>query len=82
MKKKHAGCWKGEVRFTPCHHVQAVGPMGGITSANMPVFVVENRLTGNRALLYFERGVSAKVLLRFGAYSRQVIDRLIGSKMF
>ncbi len=30
----------GEVTFIPCHHVKAVGPMGGITSANMPVFVV------------------------------------------
>ncbi len=39
----------GEVRFMPCHHVQAVGPMGGITSGNMPVFVVENRLVGNKA---------------------------------
>src|SRR5690606_12094803 len=27
-----------EVEFIPCHHVNAVGPMGGITSANMPVF--------------------------------------------
>ena len=30
----------GEVKFIPCHHVKAVGPMGGITSANMAVFVV------------------------------------------
>jgi hypothetical protein len=29
---------QGEVTFIPCHHVQAVGPMGGITSANMPVW--------------------------------------------
>ena len=29
--------WRtGEVRFMPCSHVQAVGPMGGITSANVP----------------------------------------------
>ncbi|MEG1606516.1 MAG: DUF1116 domain-containing protein, partial [Clostridia bacterium] len=32
----------GDVTFIPCHHVNAVGPMGGITSAHMPVFVVEN----------------------------------------
>ncbi|MEG2054263.1 MAG: DUF1116 domain-containing protein, partial [Oscillospiraceae bacterium] len=30
----------GDVTFIPCHHVNAVGPMGGITSAHMPVFVV------------------------------------------
>lgn len=64
----------GEVRFMPCHHVQAVGPMGGITSANMPVFVVENRLTGNSAYCILNEGIGK--VLRFGAYSQEVIDRL------
>src|SRR5699024_783007 len=32
----------GEIKFIPCHTVDAVGPMGGITSANMPVVDVEN----------------------------------------
>src|SRR5699024_12178802 len=32
----------GEVTFMPCHHVNAVGPMGGSTTANIPVLVVEN----------------------------------------
>lgn len=32
---------QGEVNFIPCHHVNAVGPMGGITSASMPMLVVE-----------------------------------------
>src|SRR5690625_732683 len=27
----------GKINFIPCHHVNAVGPMGGITSGNMPV---------------------------------------------
>lgn len=39
----------GEVTLIPCHHVDAVGPMGGITSAHMPVLVVENKTDGNRA---------------------------------
>jgi succinyl-CoA synthetase alpha subunit len=64
----------GEIRFMPCHHVQAVGPMGGITSANMPVFVVENRLAGNRAYCILNEGIGK--VLRFGAYSQEVIDRL------
>ena len=64
----------GEVRFIPCHHVQAVGPMGGITSANMPVFVVENRLDGNQAYCILNEGIGK--VLRFGAYSQEVIDRL------
>lgn len=65
---------KGEVTFIPCHHVKAVGPMGGITSANMPVLVVENRLTGNRAYCTLNEGIGK--VLRFGAYSEEVVNRL------
>ncbi|MCQ9209323.1 bifunctional FdrA/YlbE family protein [Granulicatella seriolae] len=65
----------GDVRFIPCHHVQAVGPMGGITSANMPVFVVENRAEGNHSYCILNEGIGK--VLRFGAYSQEVVDRLI-----
>lgn len=64
----------GEVKFIPCHHVNAVGPMGGITSANMPVFVVENRSEGNEAYCIMNEGIGK--VLRFGANSQEVIDRL------
>ncbi|WP_208559081.1 DUF1116 domain-containing protein [Marinilactibacillus kalidii] len=64
----------GEIRFMPCHHAGAVGPMGGITSGNMPVLVVENRLEGNRAYCILNEGIGK--VLRFGAYSQEVIDRL------
>ncbi|MHC5229477.1 YlbE family protein [Enterococcus sp. LJL99] len=64
----------GKVKFIPCHEVQAVGPMGGITSANMPVFVVENKTDNNRAYCTMNEGIGA--VLRFGAYSQEVIDRL------
>lgn len=64
----------GEVSFIPCHHVNAVGPMGGITSANMPVFVVENRSEGNEAYCIMNEGIGK--VLRFGAYSEEVITRL------
>ncbi|MDH6363522.1 succinyl-CoA synthetase alpha subunit [Enterococcus sp. PF1-24] len=64
----------GEVRFIPCHHVQAVGPMGGITSGNMPVVVVENRLDGKRAYCTMNEGIGK--VLRFGAYSEEVVTRL------
>lgn len=65
---------RGEVDFIPCHHVDAVGPMGGITSANMPVFVVENTADGNRAYCSMNEGIGK--VLRFGAYSEEVILRL------
>ncbi|AKA72139.1 DUF1116 domain-containing protein [Clostridium scatologenes] len=64
----------GEVRFIPCHNVQAVGPMGGITSANMPVFVVENTTDENRAYCTLNEGIGK--VLRFGAYSEEVVVRL------
>lgn len=64
----------GEIRFIPCHHVNAVGPMGGITTAHMPVWVVENLTDGNRAYCTMNEGIGK--VLRFGAYSQEVIDRL------
>ncbi|WP_409270718.1 DUF1116 domain-containing protein [Neobacillus sp. SCS-31] len=64
----------GEVIFIPCHHVNAVGPMGGITSANMPVLVVINRSEGNEAYCTMNEGIGA--VLRFGAYSDEVVNRL------
>lgn len=68
----------GEIQFIPCHHVNAVGPMGGITSANMAVLVVENRLNGNQAYCTMNEGIGK--VLRFGAYSQDVVDRLIWMK--
>jgi hypothetical protein len=64
----------GEVKLIPCHHVNAVGPMGGITSANMPVFIVENQTDGNRAYCTMNEGIGA--VLRFGANGPEVINRL------
>lgn len=64
----------GEIAFSPCHHYDAVGPMGGITSGNMPVLVVENKTDGNRAYCTMNEGIGA--VLRFGAYSDEVITRL------
>ncbi|MEY8336865.1 acyl-CoA synthetase FdrA [Lachnospiraceae bacterium 62-35] len=68
----------GEIQFIPCHHVHAVGPMGGITSANMPVMVVENRLDGTRAYCIMNEGIGK--VLRFGAYSEEVVNRLTWMK--
>ena len=64
----------GEIKFIPCHHCNAVGPMGGITSPNMAVFVVENKADGNRAYCTMNEGIGK--VLRFGAYSEEVVERL------
>jgi len=63
-----------EVEFSPCHHHHAVGPMGGITSGNMQVMIVENRDTGIRAYCTMNEGIGQ--VLRFGAYSEEVVTRL------
>ena len=64
----------GEVAFIPCHHVHAVGPMGGITTQNMPLVVVENRADGTVGYCTMNEGIGK--VLRFGAYSEEVVSRL------
>ena len=64
----------GEIKFIPCHHCDAVGPMGGITSPNMAVFVVENETGANRAYCTMNEGIGK--VLRFGAYDEEVVNRL------
>ncbi len=64
----------GEISFAPCHHHGAVGPMAGILSPSMPVIVVENASGGNRAFATLNEGLGK--VLRFGAYSAEVLDRL------
>lgn len=64
----------GEIEFSPCHEYSAVGPMAGIVSASMPVHVIENRTHGNRAYCSVNEGLGK--VLRFGAFSDEVIQRL------
>jgi hypothetical protein len=65
---------RGAVDLQPCHHHGAVGPMAGVISPSMPVFVVENKAAGNRAYCNFNEGLGK--VLRFGANGPTVIDRL------
>lgn len=65
---------RGAVSFEPCHHHGAVGPMAGVTSSSMPVYVVENRAYGNRAYSTMNEGYGK--VLRYGAYGPEVLDRL------
>jgi len=65
---------RGEVGLEPCHHRSAVGPMTGMVTPSMPVFVVENRCHGNRAFATINEGLGR--VLRFGANDDGVIERL------
>ena len=64
----------GEIEFDPCHHHDTVGPMAGIVSASMPVAVVKNETFGNVAFNTLNEGIGK--VLRMGAYSPDVIERL------
>lgn len=64
----------GRISFEPCHHHQAVGPMAGVVTASMPVWIVENSAFGNLAFSTLNEGLGK--VLRYGAYSEEVITRL------
>ena len=65
---------QGEIEFSPCHHHQAVGPMAGVLSASMPVYVLENTVHGNQAFSTLNEGLGK--VLRYGANDQEVLDRL------
>jgi hypothetical protein len=65
----------GEFEFTPCHHLNAVGPMTGVYSANMPVIIIENKENGNRAYSNFNTEGKGRPF-SFGAYGEDTQERL------
>ncbi len=64
----------GDITFEPCHHHSSVGPMAGVMTASMPVWILENKAFGNRAFCTFNEGLGK--VLRYGANSPEVIERL------
>jgi hypothetical protein len=65
---------RGAVPLAPCHDWMAVGPMTGIVTGSMPVFVVENRAHGMRAHATINEGLGK--VLRFGGNDAEVLARL------
>jgi hypothetical protein len=65
---------RGEIEFDACHHHGTVGPMAGVTSASMKVYVVENVDHGNKAFSNLNEGYGK--VLRYGAYSEDVLKKL------
>jgi len=64
----------GRIKFDPCHHHQSVGPMAGVVSSSMYVYVVKNETNENTAFCTLNEGLGK--VLRFGAYSKEVIEKL------
>jgi len=67
----------GAVRFEPCHHHQAVGPMAGLITPSMPVWILEDQGKdgqGRRSFCTLNEGLGK--VLRYGAFATEVIERL------
>jgi hypothetical protein len=64
----------GRFALDSCHHRHAVGPMAGVLSPSMWVFVVQDPATGARAYCSLNEGLGR--VLRYGAYGADVLDRL------
>jgi hypothetical protein len=64
----------GGASLEPCHHHAAVGPMAGVVSASMWMFALEDPTTGRRSYCSLNEGLGK--VLRYGAYSPDVLDRL------
>ena len=64
----------GEIDLEPCHHHQSVGPMAGLISPSMSVYILENKTHGNKSFSNLNEGYGK--VLRYGAYSQDVLDHL------
>ncbi|HEX6249049.1 MAG TPA: DUF1116 domain-containing protein [Nocardioidaceae bacterium] len=64
----------GSLSMEPCHHRSAVGPMAGVVSSSMWMFVLEDPASGRRTYCSLNEGLGK--VLRYGAFSPEVLDRL------
>jgi hypothetical protein len=64
----------GEIEYSPCHHHHSVGPMAGVVSPSMPVFIIENKAFGNRSFCTQNEGLGK--VLRYGGMGAEVYARL------
>jgi hypothetical protein len=65
---------RGGITLAPCHEHGAVGPMAGIISPSMPMYVIRDVEHGGEARCTMNEGLGK--VLRYGAYGPEVIDRL------
>ena len=64
----------GDIEFAPCHEHATVGPMAGVVAPSMPVWILHNEEYGNYAYCTLNEGLGK--VLRYGAYSDEVVERL------
>ena len=64
----------GEIIFSPWHEHNGVGPMAGVATAKMPVWILKDKVHGNNTYCTLNEGLGK--VLRYGANSAEVLDRL------
>jgi hypothetical protein len=74
MAEAQALVTSGQIQLEPCHHHQAVGPMAGVICPSMSVYVLEDKTGGRRSYSNLNEGYGK--VLRYGAYSDEVLNRL------
>ncbi len=65
---------QGEIELAPCHGFGAVGPMAGVVSPSMPMYVLHDEEHGVTARCTQNEGLGK--VLRYGAYGTEVTERL------
>jgi hypothetical protein len=66
----------GGVRLEPCHAHRAVGPMAGLVTPSMPVWMVEDRGEGSGERVFCTLNEGLGKVLRYGAFAPEVLERL------
>jgi hypothetical protein len=66
----------GKVRFEPCHHHRAVGPMAGLMTPSMPVWILEDLADPQHRRTFCTLNEGLGKVLRYGAYGGEVLERL------
>lgn len=69
----------GEILVRPCHDFGCVGSVTGVTSASMPVLVVEDQISGSRGHCVLYEG-SARERLTYGVWNDDVRRQLLWIK--
>jgi len=75
---------RGQIELSPCHHHGVVGPMAGVTSSSMAVYIIEDAAVEDAAIEVAESPARAfstlnegyGKVLRYGAYAPEVLERL------
>jgi hypothetical protein len=65
---------RGDIVFKPNHEFGGACPMAGVVTPNMPIYIIHDKKFGNYAYSNFNEGIGK--VLRYGAYDKEVMDRL------